>query len=500
MSLAKSSLTIGIFTAISRVFGYVRDILIAAKLGAGSVTDAFFVALRIPNIFRSIFAEGAFNAAFIPMFNSISQQDGQPKALDFAKNVLSFLFFILLIATLAAQVLMPGIVYLIASGYAEQPDKFELTTQLTRITFPYLLLISLMTLFSGILNSIGKFAVSAVAPSLLNICLIVALLFFTSSKMVTVTAMAWAVSIAGLLQLLLVYFTCRNNGIKLTPAKPIFNKQIGKLLKNIIPVMVGSGVVQINILINTQIASYIDNAVSYLYYAERISQFPLAIIGTAIGTALLPLLSRQIKAGNREEIFTTQNKAITIALTYAIPAAVGLFILAHPIISVLFERGAFDGNAAIQSANALLAFSFGVPAFVLLKVLTNCFYANQDTRTPVIMASICIAVNLVSNLLLVPYFGHVALAISTALSAWINTVLLYVALQRKNMFYVYAQTLRQIIVIIVAAIAMGLALYFVLPMFSLSGSFLVKALSLSTLIAIGGGVYFIVRWGVGKLI
>lgn len=455
MSLFKSSATISVLTLLSRIAGYVRDVLIAVMLGAGAISDAFFVAFRLPNIFRALFAEGAFNAAFIPM---ISKLKSKASAQDFAAKTFSILFFALALITILAQIFMPGLVWLLASGFAEDVEKFELAVQLTRITFGYLLFISLVSLLGGVLNSLGKFAAAAAAPFLLNLTLIGSLLLFADKAQTPAHALSWGVFAAGIVQFVWLYIACVRNDFQIKLGLPKISPEIKTLFKRMLPVMIGAGVLQINVLINTQIASHISNgAISYLYYADRISQFPLAIIGTAIGTALLPMLSKQLKGANKTEAMKTQNNAFKLAWFFAIPAAVGLAILAQPIISVLFEHGKFTAEDSAQVSKALIAYCVGIPAFILVKIFVPSFYANEDTKTPVQIGIGCILINLAVSLSLIHFyqFDHLALAISTSVSSWVNILLLVMILRRRNLFKFSQSALKESAKVVVASGLMG---------------------------------------------
>lgn len=459
MSLVKSSALVSCLTMLSRLAGYARDVLIAAKLGAGAYSDAFFVAFRLPNIFRTLFAEGAFNASFVPMFNKIKEVQ---RAQSFAENVFSLMFVALSILTIFAQIFMPALVWVLASGFAENAEKFDLAVHLSRITFFYLLFISLGSICAGILNSMNKFVIGALAPLLLNLTLVFALLFFSSGKEVSAYALAWGVFVAGVLQLCFLYKFAAKNGFALKIKRPKIDAETRTLFRRMVPVLIGGGVLQINVLIDTQIASNIsDGAVSFLYYADRISQLPLALIGTAIGVVLLPTLSKLLRDNKTEESIATQNQAIWVAMFLAIPAATGIFMLAHEIIQVLFERGNFDVTDTTQVANALLAFAVGIPAFVSAKIFTPSFYAAEDTRTPVKIAVFCIVSNVVISLSLIHFFdfNHVALAIATAASSWLNVSLLKASLTKKGLFHMQAETFEKIVKITVCSVLMALCIY-----------------------------------------
>lgn len=445
MNLVRATASIGGLTLVSRVLGMVRDMLMARFVGAGFASDAFLIAWRLPNLFRALFAEGAFSAVFVPMFNRRMAEadreragDGLSAAIDFAGQILSVLFPFLLVFTAIMIAATGPIVWAMTGGFPDGgPEKFALASHLTRITFPYLALISLVSLLGGILNSLGRFWVNAAAPVLLNIAMIVAILFFRGSNPVeTAETQAIAVTVAGLLQLVWLILTCRAAGVSLKLSRPRLSPDVKKLLLLIGPAAVGQGAIQFNLLISTSLAARFlpQGAVSYLYYADRLNQLPLGLIGIGVGTAILPTLSRQIGGDNHRAAAHTQNRALELALLLALPAAVALVVSATPLVRGVFQHGAFTPTDTIGAASALAAFSVGVPAYVLIKVLTPGFYARQDTRTPVRLALLSMLVNLVGNLLsvLVLGAGFVGIALSTAVSAWVNVILLWWALHKRD--------------------------------------------------------------------
>ena len=489
MSLIKSSFKIGFLTFLSRAVGYFRESLIAKILGAGAMSDSFFVAFRLPNLFRSIFAEGAFNAAFVPMFAKITDEEEQRK---FAGQVFSFLTAVLLIITIIAELAMPALVYGLASGFKEDPTKFDLTVALTRITFPYLLFISLVSLQGGILNTKDKFSAAAFAPVLMNLTMIVFLLGLKEFTETPAHALSWGVFAAGITQFIYLYYSCVKAGFRLKVKKPEINPQIKTLLKRMLPVAIGAGVLQINVFINTQMASHLaDGSVSYLYFADRLSQLPLAIIGTAIGTALLPMLSKLLREGKSEEANKLQNRGFEFSWLLALPSAVALTVIAEPIVQLLFERGKFGAGDTISVTHALVAYSFGIPAFVLMKIFTPGFYSYEDTKTPVYIAVFCILINVVLSATLLYGFGanHVGLAVSTSVSSWINAILLYAVLHKRGIFQFEKNTLVNAVKILIASLIMAVVLYFAYA--ALIVKFGVAA-SLVVTMAVGGLVYFAV--------
>ena len=433
MKLIKPFLTISGLTFISKILGFFRDILIAAFVGASFIADVFFVAFKLPNFFRRLFAEGAFSAAFIPIFSSILKKNGRSKALQFGSEVLSLLFFILFLVIIIFEFLMPLVVYFLAPGFAQDPEKLNLLIELSRITFPYLFFISLVSLYTGVLNSFNKFAIGAASPILLNLTFIIFILCFREIFETKGHMLSWAVFFAGLFQLVFLIFGIFRNNLEIFFVKPKFSKYIKKLFKLIIPGAIGAGVIQINLLVDVILASFLNTgSISYLYYAERINQLPIALIGVALGTALLPTLSKQISQNEKSKAIYTQNRAIEFCLLLAIPASVAIFIIAEPIIGSFFERGEFSAIDKLLSAKALQAFAVGVPAYVLVKILTPIFFARQNTVTPVKIAIFCVFINFLFNIILMQFYQHVGIAIATAISSWVNCILLFYILLESN--------------------------------------------------------------------
>jgi putative peptidoglycan lipid II flippase len=434
MTLPRAIATVGGFTLISRVTGFVRDVLLARLLGAGGEADAFFVAFRFPNLFRHLFAEGAFSAAFVPLFSKTLEGEGEAAARAFADRVFAVLALVLLALVLLMEAIMPWAIAAFAPGFAEVPGKLELTASLARYSFPYLFFIALVSLFSGIQNSMGRFAAAAAAPILLNLCLIVAAVGY--GRLWTGGAgavLAWAVTVSGAVQFAWLFVNNRRVGMGPGLVLPRLTPDVRRLGRRILPGVVGMGVYQINLLIDTVIASLVsEGAVSWLYYADRVNQLPLGVVGIAIGTALLPMLSRQIKSNRDDLAHHTQNRGLEFALLLTAPAAAGLVALALPIVATLFERGAFSARDTDATAAALMAFACGLPAHVLVKVLVPGFFAREDTATPVRIAAVCLGSNLVLNLALMGPLGHIGIAVATATSAWINAGLLAFTLRRRG--------------------------------------------------------------------
>lgn len=460
MSLHRAIATVGGFTMLSRVTGLAREMLIAHFLGAGAIADAFFVAFRFPNLFRSLFAEGAFNAAFVPLFTGKLTQDGEAEARSFAERSFSVMALVLAAFVAVMELIMPWAVMGLAPGFDEVPGKLELATELSRICFPYLLFISLTALQAGVLNSMGRFAAAAGTPVLLNLTAMAGMWVLIPYTETPGHALAWGTFAAGVVQFAWLAYSVRKAGFPLRLRAPKLTPEVRLLGRRIVPGALGAGVYQVNLVINTMIASTVANgAVSYLNYADRVNQLPLGVVGIAVGTALLPLLTRQLKAGEMEAARESQNRAMEFALLLTLPAAAALMAMAAPVIRLLFERGSFGPAETAATAAALVAFATGLPAFVLVKVLVPGFFAREDTRTPVKVAGATMVLNIALNLALVGPLAHVGMALSTSLAAWFNVVALAVILRRRGFFAVDARLRSRAPRIIAAALVMGGAVW-----------------------------------------
>ena len=419
-------MTVGGWTAASRVLGFLRDVLFAGVLGDGPLADAFFVAFKLPNFFRRLFAEGAFNAAFVPLFARRLEQDGETSARRFAEDSLSVLLAMTLGLTVLALIFMEPLVLVLAPGFAEDPEKLAQTVALSRITFPYLLFMSMTALLSGLLNSLYRFTAAAAAPVLLNVLFLACLggvIPFVAGEMVGL-ALSYTVALAGFAQFLLLYWSAARAGMALRLPVPRLTPGVKRLFKLMGPGILSGGAVQINIMVGTIVASLQPGAVSWLYYADRVYQLPLGLIGIALGVVLLPDLSRKLRAGNDAAAMHSMNRGLELSLLLTLPATVALLVVPLPIIVVLFERGAFDREAAEASAWALAAFASGLPAYILLKPLQAGFFAREDTVTPLKMAMASVAVNIGLCVALFLAMGHVGIALATALAAWLHVALL----------------------------------------------------------------------------
>jgi putative peptidoglycan lipid II flippase len=493
MALMRAAATVGGFTMISRVLGLARDMAIAAVLGAGPVADAFFVAFKLPNFFRRLFAEGAFAAGFIPLFSGVLARDGREAARAFAEQSLAVLLWGLLILVTAAQIAMPWVMGVMAPGFASDPAKFDLAVALSRITFPYLLFISLVSLLGGVLNALGRFAAVAATPILLNLALLLAVLGAAKAAPGAGHALAWGVAGAGVAQFLWLIWECRRAGMSLRLPRPRFGQGIRDLGARMAPAALGAGVVQVNLLVDNIIASFLaDGSIAFLFYADRLNQLPLGVIGIALGTAILPLLSRHIARGETAAANASQNRALEVGLLLTVPAAAALVVLAEPIIRVLFERGAFGPASTRATAFALAAFAIGLPAYVLVKVLAPAYFARGDTRTPLICGIWSMVANVGFSLVLVWPFAHVGLALSTALAAWLNCVLLASGLLKRGHWTLDDRLKRRAPRMLLATLAMTGGLWLALSALTpwLHGALGLKLLALALLVG-GGGLVFL---------
>jgi putative peptidoglycan lipid II flippase len=504
MSLVKSVGVIGGLTLVSRVFGFARDMLLSRLLGAGAGADAFFVAFKLPNIFRRLFAEGAFSAAYVPMFSKELHGPGGRKAAErFSANVLSVFLPVLLLFTALFEIFMPGVVWLMASAYKEVPGKFELTVELTRIAFPYLLLISLVSLLSGVLNSMSKFAAAAAAPILLNICLIAGVLFFgstTGDNAETARALAVSVTVAGIVQFLWLLWAVRRAGLTLRLRWPRLDPKVKELGRIIVPATFGAGIYQLSQLIDTFFATRLEEgAMSFLNYADRLNQLPLGVVGIALGTAILPALSRLIARADADGAQKLQGTAVELSMLLTLPAAVALGVAAHPIVEAIFLGGRFTAEHVAVTSGVLVALVAGLPAYVLIKVLTPGFFARGDTKTPVKTAAAALTFNVAVILLVIDRFGIVGLAAATAVSSWFNCALLYTILHRRGHFTLTGAVILRVGKQFVAALVMAAGLWGVTNTLgdAFTGGALARAGALATVVLTGAGLYFGTLWAIG---
>ena len=470
MNIIKSTGTFSFYTIISRILGYFRDILIAIFLGSGPIADAFFVAFRIPNTFRRLFGEGSFNAAFVPSYSK-ELTKGKKKSDLFANKIFNFLSISLLVLVVIVELFMPFFVSLIAPGFKSDPEKFLLATQLTKITFPFVFFISLASFFSAILNSHNKFAAASAAPIILNILMISILIFGKILGEKLVIYLSYGVSIAGFIQaVFLVVFVKKFFKPKINFTFNI-TKEIKIFFKKLIPSIFSSGVTQINILVGTIIASFQASAVSYIYYADRIYQINLAIAGIAIGIIILPKLSKYIQQKKLSEIKKIQNKSLELSIFLSLPATLGLLIANEEIVSSLFGYGSFDQTSLKNSSQALFYFSLGLPAFSLVKIFSSFIFARDNTKIPFYISTISVLLNIIISVSFFKQLGFIIIPIATSISSWINSLLLYMFLHKKNYFKFSTKLFFQIIRILVSTILMSIFLYNLLYYFDNQLSF-----------------------------
>ena len=501
MALFRSFATVGGYTGLSRILGFVRDILFADILGTGSVADAFFVAFRLPNMFRRIFAEGAFNAAFVPLFAGRLEARGRGPAQAFAEESLAALLFALMIVTVVAMAAMPWFMYLLAPGFAASPEKFDLAVHLSRITFPYLLFLSLTALFGAVLNSLYRFAAAAAAPILLNLFFITAMVLVVPLTGAPQEVFAWTVAAAGCGQFLFLALACRRAGMSLSLPRPRLSPGLKRLLKLMGPGLISASALQINIMVGTIIASLQAGAVSYLYYADRVYQLPLGLIGIGLGIVLLPHLTRSLRDGAEEAAMTTLNRGLELSMLLTLPATLALVVIPGPIVIALFERGAFDRAASEATALALAAFALGLPAYVLVKVLQPAFFAREDTVTPLRIAVASVVINILLALVLFWQIGFVGLALATAIAAWVNAGLLAAGLRRRGFLTPDRRLKSRLPRILIASLVMGAGLWgaagWLEPWFNLDLA--ARSAGLAILVAGGLGLYGVLALVLGVL-
>jgi putative peptidoglycan lipid II flippase len=512
MNLARSLGSVGGLTLVSRILALVRDTLQATYVGASFASDAFFVAFRLPNMFRALFAEGAFSAAFIPMFNrKVGEADDVSAGLRFAEQTLAVLFPVLVVFTALMLIAAWPITWGLSGGFKNPtPDQFAFAVTLSRITIPYLMLISLASLLGGILNSLDKFWVNAAAPILLNISMIAALWFFHGHDAYeTARAQAISVTVGGVLQLGWLMLACRQVGVRLAIKRPRIDDDVRQLLKLILPAAVGAGAVQVNLAVSTALAGGLldPGSISYIYYADRLNQLPLGLIGIGLGTILLPTISRQLSQDRGAEAMQTQNRGIELALFLTLPATIAFIFASEPIIRGLFQHGRFTEIDSIRCSWALSAFSLGLPSYVLVKVLTPGYYARHDTRTPVRYAVQSVGINLVGNIVLIPIFGrygfgHVGPPLATAIASSVNVWMLYRTLRKRGHFEADARLRRRVPRLILASLLMGAALFWVAPAVDpyLTGSILHRGAGLIALVTAGIVVYAIACFLTGAFV
>jgi putative peptidoglycan lipid II flippase len=505
MNLARSLGSVGGLTLVSRILALVRDSLQARYVGANFASDAFLVAFRLPNMFRAFFAEGAFSAAFIPMFNRKLAESGDERgpAFEFAERALSMLFAFLAVMTVVMLVAAWPLTALLSGGFHHQHpshEQFAFAVQLSRLTIPYLMLICLASLLGGILNSLDKFWVNAAAPILLNIAMVTGLFVFHGTPAESARVQAISVPIGGVLQLAWLLIACRAAGVSLRPRLPRLDPEVRRLMKLILPAAIGAGAVQFNLVVSTALSGYLlgEGSISYIYYADRVNQLPLGMIGIGLGTILLPTVSRLLSSGEDARAMDTQNRGMELALFLTFPAMIALIVAAEPIVRGLFQYGHFSAADTVRCSWALAGYSLGLPSYVLVKVLTPGYYARHDTRTPVRYAVLSVGVNLAGNLILIPVlarfgYGHVGPPLATALSSTANVWMLYATLAKRGHFIADAQLRRRIPRLALAALLMGIAIFGIAQLLEpwLTARIWERYAALTVLVGTGVAVYAI---------
>ncbi len=502
MKLVKAMATVGGLTGVSRILGFLRDVMTAIILGAGPIADAFIIALKLPNLFRRVTAEGAFSVSFVPMYSAKMQKEGQASADGFASNTFAVMCTILTPFTILAIIGMPWIIQILAPGFEVGSERYELSVEMTRVTFPYLLLISLSALMGGVLNAHDKFAPFAAAPIVVNLALIAALYFLEPLMKTGGHALSWGLFGAGVLQFLGLIACVKMYRIGLSIRMPKFDVDIKKLFKLMGPGVLGAGVVHINLFVDIIIASTLaTGSISYLYYADRLNQLPLGMVGIAVGTALLPMLSRAMAGGNTGEARHLFNRAMEICLILALPAGVAMLVASGPLIQTLFQYGNFDADDARLTSHVLAGYALGVPAYVAGKVFSTAYYARQDTKSPVKISVICALTNIGLALMMIPFLGVAGIALATGLCGWLQFIMLARGLKGDEKASFDDRFKRTLPRIIFASCVMAAVLVIVAHYSSgyYNGTKVEKIGSLAVLVASGLATYSLAVLGTGAI-
>lgn len=500
MKLVKAMATVAGLTGLSRIAGFARDMLTAAYLGAGPIADAFFVALKLPNFFRRVTAEGAFSIVFVPLYSKTLSNENQESADRFASNAFMVMLSILTIFTAMALIGMPYIISAIAPGFYDDPVRFNAAVEMSRITFPYLLLMSLTALLGGVMNALNRFAPFAFAPVLFNLSLIAALLI--SDKFESVGhALSYGLLSAGVLQLILLWVCAKRAGVNITFAVPKFNGDIKKVFTLMGPAVIGAGVVHVNLFADLIMASFLESgSISYLYYADRLNQLPLGIVGIAVGTALLPMLSKAMtkETGEARHLF---NRALEYCLLLGLPAAIALTVMPLTLITVLFERGEFDASDSAMTAKVLMAYALGLPAYIAIKVFSTAHWAREDTKTPVKISITATLLNIALSILFIQFIGVIGIALATGLTAWLQFYMHIKALKGHPHAQFDEEFMHNVPKIIASSCIMGVAVYslalFLQPMFG--GTMMMQIAGLALVVLSGLGIYAAMILGTGAV-
>jgi putative peptidoglycan lipid II flippase len=503
MSLFKKFVTVGGGTLGSRLMGFARETLMAAALGTGPMAEAFYAAFKFPNLFRRLFAEGAFNAAFVPLFAKEIEAGGMEGAKRFSEEVFGVLFTVLLAITVVMELAMPLLMRtIIAPGF--EGDKYDITVRLAVIMFPYLACMSLTAMLSGMLNSLHHYLAAAIAPIFFNVAMIGALawgLWIKADGVSIAYYLSYAVLVAGLLQMAVLYIGVRFAGMSVAFRRPHITPNVKRLLLLALPAAVTGGVTQINLIIGQAVASMKEGAIASLQYADRIYQLPLGVVGVAVGVVLLPELARALKSGHMVEADSLQNRSIEFVLFLTLPAAAGIFVLSDEIIRLVYERGAFHPEATMTVAAVLTLFGLGLPGFVLNKALTPGFFAREDTKTPMRFTMIAVAVNSVLSIAMFPFFAERGIAAAESIAGWLSTIMLFVALRRRGHLTIERSLVSRAIRMVIASAIMAVAAHYMATHFSdylQSGrSALTQASVLLPIVFASFALYLIVVFAIG---
>lgn len=504
-SLARSGSIVALMTLLSRVLGFVRDQVLAITFGASGTTDVFLVAFKIPNFLRRLFAEGAFAQAFVPVFTEYKETRSKAAMLDLAAHVSGTLTVIVLVVSTLGVMLSPLLIMLFAPGFIDDPERFELATDMLRITFPYLFFVSLVAYSGSMLNTFGQFGIPSFTPVLLNICMIISALAFSKHFQTPIVALAWGVFAAGFAQLVLQAPFLRKIGLLPKPRWGWNHPGVKRILKLMAPAIFGSSVAQINLLLDTIIASFLAvGSLSWLYYSDRLMEFPLGLLGVTLGTIILPRLAREHSQDSGESFSKTLDWAMRLIFVLGIPSAVGLMLLAEPMLMTLFGYGQFTALDARMASYSLMAYSAGLPAFLLIKILAPAFFARQDTKTPVRIGIVALISNMGYNLMFVlPMIWldfiapHTGLALASSLSAWQQAYMLYKELKKQGV-YCFSPELRKFaMTTIPSLIALCVVLIACAGIDYIALDVLERLMSLLAIIALGFVAYVIVLFITG---
>lgn len=493
MAFIRSLSTVSSLTFLSRILGYVRDVLIGSTFGDSGVSDAFFVALRLPNLFRRLFAEGAMNSSFIPIFTEIHRKEGKEKAIHFVGSVFSILSLILIILVLLFEGGMPFIMGIIAMGFKGNGEKLQLAINFGYLTFPYIFFIAIASLCASILNSLNRFFAATASPIILNLCAILAIILYSQNIVKAGYALSFSISVAGAIQFIWVFSACWRARVPIRPTRIHLTEKLKLLLKRMLPGIAGGGVYQINLLISDMIASFVPMAISYLSYADRINQFPLSLIGIAMGTVLLPIFSRQIQGERHEEALHMQNRALQFSFALTIPASVALMVISLPIIMTLFEHNKFTHEMSLNVAHVLSIVACALPANVVIKIFSAQFFSRGDTRFPVKAAIVSMLSNVIFNLILFQFFSYLGIALASTLSSWLNMSLLFYGLKKRQHIKIDARLKKTFFLLCLCSVGMGVFLSeganILMPYFS--AGLMRSIMSLTLLISGGLMVYLL---------